>query len=497
MTILETGNTRPQRSKDCVSERTEDHSGVNSAGPGATSAGQSISQSRARRSIPYLLCVAFFAIFAIVSVNRHRQLRTTGFDLGIFEQAIRSYANLNLPVSELKGRGYNLLGDHFHPILALLAPFYRVFPSPITLLVAQALLIAISVIPISQLAISRFGPWLGASVGAAYGLSWGLQHTIGFDFHEICFAVPLVAFSLVRLAERRWVAAVAFAAPLVLVKEDLPLTIAAIGVYLFLVGQRRLGAAVTAAGASAAALIVLEVIPAFNISGHNDYLPTVTPTTEDPFSRLFASADLKALTIVALLVPTAMLALRSPLLLIAVPTLLWRFWSTTSNYWVPHFHYDAILMPIVFVSFLDALDRLAPRFTGRLRLAGKAVIVGSLAIAVLWTGRLPVAELVKPQAWQISPRVAAIDQLLARIPNNAIVAAPNDLAPQLTHRTTVYLFPSYPDQNVQCDWVLIDEKAKMQLPADHRSSRVTELTTTGGYRQVASAQHVLLLWRVH
>lgn len=50
----------------------------------------------------------------------------------------------------LKGPGYHLLGDHFHPLIATLAPTYRVFPTPLTLVVAQALLMAPAVVPLTR-----------------------------------------------------------------------------------------------------------------------------------------------------------------------------------------------------------------------------------------------------------------------------------------------------------------------------------------------------------
>ena len=60
------------------------------------------------------------------------------------------------------GPGFNLLGDHFQPIVALVAPFFRLFPTPVTLLVAQALLTAVSVVPVCRP--PRHG-WGSASAG--------------------------------------------------------------------------------------------------------------------------------------------------------------------------------------------------------------------------------------------------------------------------------------------------------------------------------------------
>lgn len=79
---------------------------------------------------PYLLAVALFVAYTALSLARYRHLATRSWDLGIFEQAVRAYAHLQAPVVDLKGPGANVLGDHFSPVTALLAPVYRVFPSP-------------------------------------------------------------------------------------------------------------------------------------------------------------------------------------------------------------------------------------------------------------------------------------------------------------------------------------------------------------------------------
>src|SRR5690349_5964907 len=81
------------------------------------------------------LALGLFVLYAVVSIRQYQRMQSTGFDLGIFEQAIRSYAHGHLPTAEIKGPDYRLFGDHFSPVLALLVPFYRAFPSPVTLLV--------------------------------------------------------------------------------------------------------------------------------------------------------------------------------------------------------------------------------------------------------------------------------------------------------------------------------------------------------------------------
>ncbi len=172
------------------------------------------------------------AAYTIISVFRYLRRDPTSWDLGIFTEYVKQYAHLQAPIVDIKAPGFDLLGDHFHPIVALIAPFFRLFPSSVTLLVAQALLAGLSVLPVSQLGRELLGNAAGRLIAAAYGLSWGLQQMANYDFHEIAFAVPLLAFSLSAMVRGRTRAAVLWALPLVFVKEDQGFTLLAVGLVL-------------------------------------------------------------------------------------------------------------------------------------------------------------------------------------------------------------------------------------------------------------------------
>jgi uncharacterized membrane protein len=87
----------------------------------------------------------------------------SGFDLGIFTQAVWHYSHFQAPASSIKGTA-NLLGDHFQPILILLAPLFWVWADARTLLIAQAVLVAASIVPVYL-----FAPAIGAPGGASAG----------------------------------------------------------------------------------------------------------------------------------------------------------------------------------------------------------------------------------------------------------------------------------------------------------------------------------------
>jgi uncharacterized membrane protein len=463
----------------------------------------------AGRWAPYALAAVLFAGYAGCSLLRAAHVQTAAYDLGIFTQAVRAYAHFGAPMVEIKGPGFNLLGDHFSPALAVLAPAYWVWPSPRMLLVAQAALIAGSAIPIAKLAARRLGLAAGLAIGAAYGLSWGVAGAVAFDFHEIALGVPLLALALVALAERRWWPAVAWAAPLLLVKEDLGVTVAAIGGYLLLRRRWRPGAVALGLGAGAFLLSTLVIIPRLDHAFHTyRYWGVVTrgpantggaPGLGDLWHLLLRLPS-QAVTPVGKLElvlwvfgVTAFLALRSPLALIALPTLLWRLASSNPLYWsTGQVHYNAILMPIVFVALVDALTSLrvaaVPAWRGRLVRLAPALV---LAVAVLTLPRFSFAEIARTDVGRPDTHAAAAVDLAARIPSGARVSASNYLVPLLVSRCDVVLWPDVHHRRV--DYLLVDSTNLAGVPVGPEFQQAAFGILQGsGPRPIAERDGILL-----
>ncbi|WP_156726974.1 DUF2079 domain-containing protein [Streptomyces apocyni] len=414
---------------------------------------------RSRQLAPYFLATGLFVAYSVISVSRFRQLRTMSWDLGIFEQAVRGYAGLQAPIADLKGPGAHILGDHFSPITALLAPVYRLFPSPLTLLIAQAALLALSAVPVTRAATRLLGPGRGLALGVAYGLSWGLQRAVDFDFHEICFAVPLIAFALEAVLRERWRAALGWALPLVLVKEDLGLTTAAIALVVVVRARRTSPRAVPYAigvavfGAVAALLTFTVLIPAFNTTGAYGYWDKIGGGG-GPFDGL----GTKLRTLGWLLLPlTGLLAPRSPLLLVALPTLGWRFASSESHYWDTNWHYSAVLMPVLILALADAIDIARRSARPRLRSYALHLPAAVAAASLALSTALPLARLTEADTYRKSERVVAVERLLDRIPDGATVEANIGPISRLTSRCRVFWVGRA--EGVTPDFIALDNRA--------------------------------------
>ena len=451
--------------------------------------------------VPWLIAVVVFAAYTAISLARYVQLAPGSWDLGIFTEYVRQLAHLRAPVVNIRGTGFNLLGDHFQPIVGLIAPVFLIFPSAATLLVVQALLTAVSVIPVSRAAAAKLGTGAGRMIGAAYGLSWGLQQMIYFDFHEIAFAVPLLACSLSALLRGKVRAAAIWALPLVFVKEDQGFTVAAIGIVIIVMSLTRAGKGGQAgrgqargiqAGGGRARRIqyrgalgwgvllivwglawtlvaIAVIIPHFNplhlypywtdggvlnhgVLNHGVLNPHgAHPSAPSVLAQFGHSYVPKLRTTLLILLPVAFLALGSPLALVALPSLALRFVSTNTAYWGSGYHYNATVMPIVFIAAVDTLARIRayraqPAATGTTSsraswpgLAATRVIPGlMLVIAVALAWQFPLRNLWHPHSYQISQHVQGEDAALARVPAGTSVETTLTMLAPLAARDDTY-----------------------------------------------------------
>ena len=374
-------------------------------------------------------------VYSLIAVIQWRTLAAPSWDLGIFSQLAKAYSTASAPIVPIKGEGFNLLGDHFHPILVLLGPVWRIWPTPLTLLVLQGVLFAVSSYPITRLAVQRLGMGLGVGLGLAYGLSWGLQFAINVQFHEIAFAVPLLAFGLVAYLRGHLVQAALWIGALVFVKEDLGVTVAVFGAILALRQPRRarLGWGLAAWGIAWLVLATVVILPALNTANQYDYTDNVASLT-----GLFVPIE-KWITVIMLIAVAGGIGLRSPLILMMLPTLAWRFAGNVEFYWDWRWHYSAVLMPIAAAALLDAHAVLAKRREGLSNRAIGGIAVANSALVTLVLGTsLPVWNLVNPGVTAESPKLPAALEVLDAVPEGAVVETDLTLMARLVPQAEVY-----------------------------------------------------------
>jgi len=352
--------------------------------------------------LPAALAVLVGAwVLIAYSVGQWRSMTVPSWDLAIFAELAKAYAHGQAPIVPIKGDDYNLLGDHFHPILVLLGPIWRLFPTPLALLVVQDLLLAVSAWPLTRLATRLTSRSIATALGLFYVLSWGFQGAAQAQFHEIAFAVPMLAWASVAFVERRWKACALWLVPLVLVKEDMGLTLIMAGGAIALRGWQdararklddagsgpakrrsgrfirawdelptvRLGAHLALFGLLAFILTVFIIVPLLSPTGSWQYGlggnagdgMTAAHTGGTLLERLF-SPTVKIATLFMLVCTAGGIGLASPWMALMLPTLGWRFLADKEAYWEwKLWHYNAALIPIALGALLDVIARLRAR----------------------------------------------------------------------------------------------------------------------------------------
>ncbi|WP_286929438.1 MULTISPECIES: DUF2079 domain-containing protein [Aeromicrobium] len=409
------------------------------------------------RWMPWVWAAVVGMLYSLISLLSWRRLTVNSWDNAIFEQAVKAYSRFEAPIVPVKGPGYNILGDHFSPIDALLAPAYWLFPYGQTLLVAQGLLIGLSVVPITRLAVDRLGPRVGWTIALMYGLAFGFGNAVVADFHEVAFAVPILAMAGVAFVEQRYSAVVWWSLPLLLVKEDMGVTVAAVGVALWLAGERRRGLLLALGGAVALVLVVWVIIPAFNTGGGYDYTGNLGGEV-GVWETLTTEADRKLLTLLLTFGVTGFAALWSPWAVVAAPTFLWRFLGDVEYYWGTEWHYSIVIMPIVFVAMIDAIGK-------RPRLEWPGVVLGAAVGGYLLAGG-PVVQLLEPETWDASPRREAMQEAIATIPEDAVVETDIAVLKYLTgSHDAAYWIGTIGD--VVPDYIIFDRNLTQTDPIQH------------------------------
>jgi uncharacterized membrane protein len=504
-----------------------------------------------------VLTTLIAAIYAGFSLVEYRTFRESSYDLVIFDQAVRSYAHFHLGISIIKGvhngfgPDFSLLGDHFSPILATLAPLYWIYDGPQTLLVAQGVLFALAIPPLWVFTRRAFGGGQTATISAylvcvAYGLSWPLATAAAFDFHEVAFAPMLMAIALERIQAGRLRSALIALGILLLVKEDMGLMVAGIGLYLAaslttsVPRQRMVGLLLMIVGVAYSAFATYVLIPAFG--GRADYywaysalgnnMPQVIAhILRHPLSSLqmLVMPKVKVTTLTWLFGVFCFLPLLSPIVLAVVPLLAERMLNSRyPNWWVPHFQYNAYLVVILVCAAVDGAARLngwasRARSYGAARaarqdspeaissvqpvparaavtgVAGGAVALGcslAMCVAALYSvPRFPLGEALKASFYTPTRSARAAAAADAAVPSGVLVEAANSVGPELSGRDTVLLWDGeHPP--VGSPWIVADVKRLEMTFASVSAQRArVALLLRDGYHVVFSRDGYVVLHR--
>ena len=475
----------------------------------------------------WLLAIGYGGGFSILALLRHWAFNTHAFDLGLYHQVVwNTHAGEWFRFTYWLGFKpdlINFLGDHVSLVLWPISWMYWLHDGPETLLILQAFVMGSGVVPL-YLVGRRWGCGRFASVAMAslYLLHPALQAITLFDFHPEVLAAPLLLWAF-EFAERRqyW----GFWITLVLVlmcKENLALTVVPFGLYWATRRPQRVtGLAAVAVGISWFALCFFVIQPWFNPGTGSNYvvrysaygdswseiaLRLVTSPTilwrvlTDPTTRAY---------MVALWVPFGYLSLLAPgVLFIAVSEFGLNVLSSFPAQKTIAYQYSAIIVAVSALAMVRGVSRVAARL-GRNAPVRRRAVAAACGLALIGTASYQADHYGSIRFWgseyRESYRVSEHDRLGARfltqVPPNVAVSAQSDLAPHISNRRTLYVFPTVND----AEYVVLDATSTIfpvhLFPIDGMSPEeayveyIRRLLDDGGFQVIDAEDGWFLLKR--
>ncbi len=186
----------------------------------------------------------FYAAFVgTMTVCRYLNYVTPNFDFGLFVNMFYRMKTTGLPlITSERDRLLSHFAVHFSPAYYLVLPFYMIFPSPVTLQLAQAFLIASGAIPVYLIAKKKGISPVGAGCAAiVYALWPAMSGGCFYDMHENMFLAPFLLWTFFFFEADKPIPMYVFALLTCSVKEDAPVYVAFFALYVLLSGRDRKG----------------------------------------------------------------------------------------------------------------------------------------------------------------------------------------------------------------------------------------------------------------
>jgi uncharacterized membrane protein len=470
----------------------------------------------------WVLILAYIVFFGTLTVQKHNAFQTTAYDLGNVDQAVwNTRQGRPLAMTNIEGLT-NRLGTHVEPILLPISLLYLVWSDPRALLLFQTIVIALGAWPVYLLARWKLGDrgWEGGTLAAVFALAYllfpALQSANLFDFHAVALAPTFFLFALYYLETERWGLFALFSLLTMSCKEDMPLVVAMLGLYILVVHRQwrwRVGLPTVVVAALWFVLAAGWMMPRFDTQEVSPFANRYAYLGDDPLemgltlitrpgvvlNHLLTAQNYVYLR--NLLTPVAFLSLLAPqVLILALPSLAVNLLSTDGfMHELERFHYGAPLVPVVVASATYGAAWLLRRFqrTRSLPLILAAVVLAATLSYHRGHGHTPLAA--DLGIWPTVTKHHRLGKEMARhIPASASLAALPYLNPQVSQRQQLSMIDrverGLPAPLHRADYVWLDVTNSWPLHPNDLKTGVENLLA-GEYGVDQAADGWLLLQR--
>ncbi len=451
----------------------------------------------------FLLTLLFTFLAFYFSVTKHNAFNTRTYDFGRFSQAIWNVLHGRFLFTSIDYR--SILGNHFSPYMALLAPLLLIWPDERALLFFQAASVAAAGLFLS-LILYRRHPALAVLLLLSFFLNPAVHSLTLYEFRRVVLIMPFLALALLALDRGERVLMLAALLIALLGKEDIGLFVLGVGIFLLLV-KRDLwwGLGLIVLGLGWSTIVTLWIIPAFRAPGSeypqlfyfnylgNTYAEIIATVRRDPFilqRQLFGIDRLAAVRRLLLPLGIFLPFLAADWLLIALPSLLLLLLSGDAEMYGLLKWYPATILPVFFAATAVGISKSS-------RSRAWLLIIWLLLTTILgyWLySPLPGGREYDPGLYDVTDHDLRGLQMVERVPNGASVAAQPHYVPHLALRENVFHYPWIKIGRENVDFFLFDRQSNpYPLSNDEFSYELTQFLIDPSYTVIAETDDIYLL----
>ena len=417
---------------------------------------------------PAILVSASVMVFVVVSsIHSLVSLRTFSlgtYDLALYDQALWTGARgqdggaslSNLLYTSLYGR--SIFAKDAMPVLLLFLPMYALgIGVPALLLISRSIATGLAAVALYRLAAEEIGRAPAVLIAAAYLVYFVTVRISTGNLCVIAFATPLILFALDAYRHHRYAIYYMLTILALACGVDAGMAVAALGLYLVLFRRdHQQGFITMGLGLGWSFVAVTAFIPFFGGTTEQVLAPYDLPR-EVPFLTHLVHGVIRPDAqryIGSLLAPLGFVpVLGAPLLLPALPRLLFNLLAKGAHYTSLYGWYEPTILPFLFVAAIRGVQWL--------KVAAKAQgwpspqLAGSLFIT---TACLVTAVFLPPDIVQDLGNLHVTThhlygyEILEQVPEDASVATQSPFGPPLAHRRQMTILPQVED----ADFVLFD-----------------------------------------
>ena len=394
--------------------------------------------SRYKKYFPIILCTIFFVCFSTLSLVRHNNYQSFGFDLGINDQTVWKYSQLQSPITTLDPfPDKSKLAAHVELVYLYISPIYWVWDSAEMLLIAEVVAISISAYAIYLLARRRK---LKESVSIATMITYlgffGVQNALWFDVHSITFGAAFLAWFLYFFDDKKYYLALIFLLLSITSKENIALVTFLISFYYLISSSYKKWPILFILISLSYLFFVFFIFFPYLIQAEYLYQNSAGLLSNlNPLDLVNTTEKIK--TIFYSLFSFGFLPILSPLTLMPIIgdfAVYYVIGSELPGAQGIYGHYRVLLAPLLAWSTIISISKFK-----KLNNKYTAIYLIIMIAVMQYHLHLPFSFLSKSWFWNQPVAAQDINFLIEyKLPGDASVVSQNNISPHISHRDQVY-----------------------------------------------------------